>query len=114
MSLPHLRLPSRALPDRATVYTRTAATGRFETVEATDLRCYLSTVSAVNAPAVGGERAELSSLRYLYWDGAYQMPENARVSVNASADQWTVERNTAVPFPAGAESPLYWRAFLHK
>lgn len=66
------------LPQRATVYGYTTASGTFATVTITDLRCRIQTLRGGQTQ---GQRADLLATRSLLYDAAYPIPDGARVLI---------------------------------
>lgn len=69
------------LDQLATVFTETVATGLYQTVEKSNLKCRLAHVNMRPAPG-GNERAELAAIRDMMFDPDYVMPENCQLDVD--------------------------------
>lgn len=92
------RVLGELLEHRATVYTRAVSGGTYTTEVKADLHCLLQQVTAANPGATSSERAVYNDLRTLYFDPAYEMPENAQIAVDVEAGvRWNVVSGTIVP-----------------
>ena len=67
------------LVDRAIVYTENPATGTYDVVAKSNLRCRLEHVGGGQTVA---ERAALMEIRHLVFDIAYEMPEDCEVLID--------------------------------
>jgi hypothetical protein len=62
-----------------TVYSRTALSGRFDTLVASAIACRPAHVKGGQGAQV---RAENAAIRNLIWDPAYVLPETAQVEID--------------------------------
>jgi hypothetical protein len=66
------------LVDRAIVYTENPATGTYDVVDKSNLRCRLEHIGGGTSVT---ERAQLSEIRHLVFEIAYQMPEDCEILI---------------------------------
>jgi hypothetical protein len=91
----------QVLTMRATVWARTGGTGPYNSAVKMDLACRLDTLD-LHPGATSSQRAELAALRSLFWDTAYDLPEQGvQVEIispaNYAGQRWNVIAGTRRP-----------------
>lgn len=79
------------MTDSATIYGR-GVTGRADSVLLASLPCYLSTAHFRNV--AGAARAELASVRTLYWLQDYDIPPDAQIQINGDSRRFNLRQET--------------------
>jgi len=83
-------IPAEMLGDMMDVYTAHPATGAYTVIDRGAISCRLALIRPGTTGAQ--ERAELATLRRLFWGPNYVMPDHAQVLIDGA--RWNVVQDT--------------------